>query len=425
MSVPVTPQQLNRMLALRLILGAVVIGILSGTVAWLVESRRVEQSARKNISEAVRHFESPAMAALSGKASDLEHEAMNSLLARSNLVAIRVFPGIGDPVYENWGNLPDDTRNVLRDASRSKNMPERISVGGEELFRVALPLTGEEGPMGHIEGVFRIDTATLSVWRERVVASAMTAGASVLAAILLLYPLMLGLLRHATHLTSNLLDSNLSLLRALGNAVAKRDSETDAHNYRVTLYAVALAESVGLSRQVTAHLVVGAFLHDVGKIGIPDRILLKPAKLTDEEFKIMKTHSLLGLEIVAGNAWIEQAACVIRHHHERFDGTGYPDGLAGTDIPTISRVFAVADVFDALTSVRPYKNAVEPLEALAMMAQESGTHFDPALLEAFARTGARLHEEIGRASAESLRLKMRGILVHYFGTTGGNSTRGS
>ena len=101
---------------------------------------------------------------------------------------------------------------------------------------------------------------------------------------------------------------------SLGNAVAKRDSDTDAHNYRVTYYAVALAEAMGLPEKEIADLVVGAFLHDVGKIGIPDRILLKPGKLTAEEFEIMKSHSLLGTEIVAGNRWLAGAAQTIRHH---------------------------------------------------------------------------------------------------------------
>ncbi|TXT24904.1 MAG: metal-dependent phosphohydrolase [Rhodocyclaceae bacterium] len=119
---------------------------------------------------------------------------------------------------------------------------------------------------------------------------------------------MLAMLRHSSGLSRRLLEANLSLVRALGNAVAKRDSDTDAHNYRVTLYAIALAEALGLPATEIPDLVAGAFLHDVGKIGIPDQIVQKPGKLTREEFLIMKTHVLLGLDIVAGNAWLEGAA---------------------------------------------------------------------------------------------------------------------
>lgn len=415
MTLPSTPRQLNRMLATRLAVGAAVIGVLAGLVAWFVESGRVEQAALDNVSEAARHFESPAMAALSGEKPSLGHEAMDTLLARSNLVAIRVLLPSGQPVYENWGNLSNAVRQAVADSSSGKESRGHLSAGGDELLRVSLQLSGKSGPMGRLEGLYRIGEATRAAWRERVLGSALTAAVSALAAALLLYPLMLGLLRHATRLSSRLLDSNLSLLGALGNAVAKRDSDTDAHNYRVSLYAVALAEAVVLPRREIPHLVAGAFLHDVGKIGIPDRILLKPGKLTDEEFAVMKTHSLLGLDIVAGNAWMEQASCVIRHHHERFDGAGYPDGLAGRAIPAIARVFAVADVFDALASERPYKKALPPEDALAMIEDEAGSHFDPEMVAAFGKIALGLHREIAGADAPGLRARMRSVLSRYFG----------
>lgn len=419
MFLPVTPQQLNRMLAWRLALGAIAVGFLAGTVASLIESHRVEQAALENASEAVRHFQSPAMSALSGENSIIGHEAMDLLLARSNLAAIRVFTPADIPIYENWGGLAETVKHTLS-ASASQESGGRLSIGGEELLRVSIPLIGKTGSIGRLEGLWRIDSGTLSAWRERIFTSALTAALSVFAAALLLYPLMTGLLGHATHLSSRLLDSNLSLLRSLGNAVAKRDSETDAHNYRVTLYAVALAEAIGLPKQDIAHLVAGAFLHDVGKIGIPDRILLKPGKLTGEEFEIMKTHALLGLEIVAGNAWMEQAACVIRHHHERFDGGGYPDGLVGHAIPVIARVFAIADVFDALTSERPYKKAIAPSSALAMIEEESGSHFDPDVVASFVKIAVQLHLEIMGADSFGLRSRMQKMISRYFGTEGGD-----
>jgi HD-GYP domain-containing protein (c-di-GMP phosphodiesterase class II) len=118
---------------------------------------------------------------------------------------------------------------------------------------------------------------------------------------------MSGLLGQTVALSSRLLESNLSLLRSLGNAIAKRDADTDAHNYRVTCYAVSLAEALGVGKETIAELVLGAFLHDVGKIGIPDQILLKPGRLTSEEFQVMKTHAMLGIEIVAGNPWLAGA----------------------------------------------------------------------------------------------------------------------
>jgi HD-GYP domain-containing protein (c-di-GMP phosphodiesterase class II) len=239
---------------------------------------------------------------------------------------------------------------------------------------------------------------------------------SVLITAILLYPLLLAMLQRSAGLSRRLLDSNLSLMRSLGNAIAKRDSDTDAHNYRVTLYAVALAEAMELPRREIADLVAGAFLHDVGKIGIPDSILLKPGKLTDDEFRVMKTHPLLGIEIVADNQWLVGASSTIRHHHERFDGRGYPDGLAGDAIPRIARIFAVVDVFDALTSERPYKRAMGLAETFAIIESGSGGHFDPAVVASFKRIASTLYNRMACACEHDLRQAMREVLGRYFNT---------
>lgn len=270
--------------------------------------------------------------------------------------------------------------------------------------------------MGYLEGVSRLDEQTLQAQREQVRNGALTAVVSVLVTAILLYPLMLAMLRRSSELSRRLMDSNLALLRSLGNAVAKRDSDTDAHNYRVTFYAVALAEAMGVPRQDISDLVTGAFLHDVGKIGIPDRILLKPGKLTDAEFEIMKTHALLGVEIVADNPWLEGAALTIRHHHERFDGNGYPDRLRGDAIPRIARIFAVVDVFDALTSERPYKRPMALSEALAIIDLDSDQHFDPEVVAVFNRVAPNLYARTLQAGDAELRHEMRKVLSRYFKT---------
>ena len=171
-----------------------------------------------------------------------------------------------------------------------------------------------------------------------------------------------------------------------------------------------------LPKREIADLVVGAFLHDVGKIGISDRILLKPGRLTADEFEIMKTHSLLGIEIVADNPWLAGAALTIRHHHERFDGTGYPDGLGGEAIPRAARIFAVVDVFDALTSERPYKQALPLVEALAIIERDSGRQFDPAVVEVFRVIAADLYARAAQAGGAELRQELPAVLSRYFKT---------
>ena len=421
MSLPSAPHQLNRMLAIRLCVAALVIGAAAGIVAYQVETRRVESIVLELAAGGARHLESPAMQVLSRGESPENHSALTALLDKNNFVGIRVFDVKKELVYETWTTLPPGVADGLR--LRRHDWPalgrdhrNRIHIGNEHLIQVIIPLAKESGGLdGYLEGTYRIDEGTLANQKQQILDGVLTAVVAVFSTALLLYPLLLGLLRHATRLSRRLLDSNLSIIRSLGNAVAKRDSDTDAHNYRVTLYAVALAEKLHWPKGEIAHLIAGAFLHDVGKIGIPDHILLKPGKLTDEEFEIMKTHALLGLDIVAGNAWMN-ATPVIRNHHERFDGSGYPDGLCGMEIPPGARLFAVVDVFDALVSARPYKAPIPFEKALALIENESGRHFDPEIVIAFSGIIDRLHQEVAMVSEVELHAQLRSAIFRYFNT---------
>lgn len=421
-SLPESPRQLRWMLARKLGATAIAISIVAGGAAYLLETRRVERIALERATDGARHFESPAMQMAIDAKAPAEHSALDSLLDRSRFVGIRVFNSESALIYETWEDIPA----TLVDAARSQphEWPGRgqahrnwIDVAGVRLIQVVLPLFGANGTLaGYVEGVSRLDEETLRTQTELIRNGALTAALSVLVTALLLYPLLLAMLRRSAGLSSRLLDSNLSLLRALGNAIAKRDSDTDAHNYRVTFYAVALAEAMALPKREIADLVGGAFLHDVGKIGIPDRILLKPGKLTSDEFEIMKTHALLGIEIVADNPWLAGAALTIRHHHERFDGTGYPDGLRGDAIPRVARIFAVIDVFDALTSARPYKKAMPLVEALIIIERDSGRQFDPEVVVVFMGIASDLYARAVQAGDANLRQDIRALLSHYFKT---------
>jgi len=425
-TLPDTPLQLRWMLARKLSVVAVLIGLAAGGVSYLLEVWEAEQAAFDQVMNGVRHFESPAMQMASDTKAPLEHDALNRLLDRTRFVGIRVFSPAKKLIYETWGDIPkpliEATRSQQHDWPISgQNHQNWIVVAEERLIQIVLPLSGKDGTLvGYLEGVSRFDAQALQAQREQARNGALTAVVAVLITALLLYPLMLAMLRQSVGLSRRLLDSNLALIRSLGNATAKRDSDTDAHNYRVTLYAVALAEALGWLKMDIPHLVAGAFLHDVGKIGIPDRILLKPGKLTVDEFEIMKTHSLLGLDIVAGNAWIDSAASIIRHHHEHFDGSGYPDGLMGVEIPHGARLFAVVDVFDALVSRRPYKAPMLLEEALAIIRDESVHHFDPEIVKAFEKIAARLYREVAMVSDAVLHTHLRSVLSRYFKTESGN-----
>jgi len=231
---------------------------------------------------------------------------------------------------------------------------------------------------------------------------------------LLLYPFILSLDRRVRADAQQILIAGFELIAVLGSAIEQRDSDTGLHNYRVTLYALRLAERVGLPRQRIRELMAGAFLHDIGKIGVRDEILLKNGELSDEEYSRMKEHVSRGLEITAHSSWLGLARDVIAAHHERFDGKGYPNGLAGEAIPLTARVFAIADVFDALSSRRPYKPAFSAEQSLAMLKEQSGSHFDPVLLEAFLEIAPALHARVSGADRVALEGELRKAIPRYW-----------
>lgn len=179
-------------------------------------------------------------------------------------------------------------------------------------------------------------------------------------------------------------EARADAIRNLGLASEYRDNETGWHIMRMTNFAQAIAKVMRLPTDQRELLYIAAPMHDVGKIGIADAVLLKPGKLTADEFEIMKTHTNIGVSILTGNdALIAAARDIAGSHHERWDGTGYPQGLAGEQIPILARICSVADVFDALTSTRPYKKPWAVEEATAWIISESGRYFDPAIVEAF------------------------------------------
>jgi ribonuclease P protein subunit RPR2 len=187
----------------------------------------------------------------------------------------------------------------------------------------------------------------------------------------------------------------MATVRALSNAVERRDAYTAKHADRVAAYALEIALALGLPLADQPEIEFGFLLHDIGKVAIPDAILYKPESLTDEERAVMARHPVIGSEIISGIGFLGNAAAVVRSHHERWDGCGYPDGLAGESIPLAARVFALADVLDALTSDRPYRPASPLSEARATIMSESGSHFDPAVVEAFSSIPDATLEQIG------------------------------
>ncbi len=185
--------------------------------------------------------------------------------------------------------------------------------------------------------------------------------------------------------TSELQQAKAEILQLLGRASEYRDDMTGQHTQRVGLLSGMIAERLGLSPYEVEQIRMAAPLHDIGKIGVPDEILLKPGRFEPAEFERMKTHTSIGADILAGSSFtvLKLAGVIACSHHEKWDGTGYPHGLRGEEIPLEARIVALADFYDALTHERPYKRAWSPEETLEEVMRQRGAHFDPRVVDAF------------------------------------------
>jgi response regulator RpfG family c-di-GMP phosphodiesterase len=206
--------------------------------------------------------------------------------------------------------------------------------------------------------------------------------------------------RRVEEATRDLHAAYRATLAALGSALDSRDVGTEAHSRRVHGYALATAREYGVPEADIPDLEHGVLLHDIGKIGIPDAILLKAGPLTPEEWQTMRRHPEIGKRLVEGVPFLGGAVPIIYCHHEKWDGTGYPRGLRGEEIPLGARIFSAVDAFDAMTFDRPYSRAIPFDAAYAEIKRCAGSHFDPAVVEAFLRVPESLLEEIRRKSVE-------------------------
>ncbi len=204
-------------------------------------------------------------------------------------------------------------------------------------------------------------------------------------------------------LLRDLRESYEATLDAMVSAIESRDCETKHHCRRVQVYAVMLAQRLGVSPEQLVDISYGSLLHDVGKIGVPDSILLKPGKLTDAEWEVMRRHTVIGHQMISRIKFLRGAADIVLHHHERWDGGGYPQGVSGEEIPLGARIFSIIDTFDAMTSKRPYKEALPHATARAEILRCAGTQFDPHVVQEFLRiTDDELTEARARIESEEM-----------------------
>jgi putative two-component system response regulator len=213
--------------------------------------------------------------------------------------------------------------------------------------------------------------------------------------------------RVATHLSlvsvKELQQTRMQIIQRLGRAAEYKDNETGLHVIRMSHYSMLLAKAFGITEYEQNLILHASPMHDVGKIGVPDKILLKPGKLDADEWAIMQTHAQTGADIIGlhDSPLLSMARIIALSHHEKWDGSGYPNHLAGEDIPLVGRIVAIADVFDALTTIRPYKKAWTTDDALEYMLSCSGSHFDPELISLFAQIMPAILEVKAKWAEES------------------------
>jgi len=410
--------------AIRIAAVSVVLASIASPASWFVAREKAEESvvslAIEESGRLLHHYDAIELSGPDAK----QHATIAAKTIAGGLFDIaEIYNASGNKLAESLtseGNaveaaLPKHGQPAYRQASyESLALPQ-----GQWALRVFVPLrnsaTDSEAPItGYFEGV-RI----VPKWQEQqIFATALTvalmAGLASLLCGAALYPVVVHLSADNERKAREVLDSHISMMESLGRAIAKRDSDTGAHNYRVAWIAARIAEHMGLAGSAMQALIAGSFLHDVGKIGIPDAILLKPGKLDEAEFVIMRTHVAQGEQIVTGMGWLDGANEVVAAHHEKWDGSGYPRRLAGEAIPLAARIFAVADVFDALCSKRPYKEPRGFDAALAILEKDTGSHFDPAVMAVFRTMAAAIFKRLeNSAESDSQALLEERVRQHF------------
>ncbi|EKD39949.1 MAG: metal dependent phosphohydrolase [uncultured bacterium] len=419
-------QHVNQKLIVRLLLAWVLLSILIGAAVFFIEVRKIDAYVVALASEESRDFERDHSKFLNNPDQlHLEQlrEESRKHVEDGHFISVKLYNRDREMIVE--ANHPD--ARLIEEKINSHRLDIALiddihfqqfyGAGGQIYVMVQIPLkTAGHKIEGYFEGVYKADPRKMAEIKNRILLSLLQVVVIIFFTALVIYPIVLFLNRGLIRMTRDLYHANVGMLKVLGGAIAKRDSDTNIHNYRVTIFAVRLAETVGLKREYIAGLIKGSFLHDVGKIAISDRILLKPGKLTNEEWEVMKTHVRHGVDIVGHYGWLKDAADVVRYHHAKFDGSGYEVGLKGHDIPINARIFAVADVFDALTSRRPYKEPFALEEVMRILTEGRGSHFDPMLIGAFAQIADSLYEEISGVDDRLLENSLDGLIDRYFST---------
>ena len=417
-------KNIHKIIVKNLLFGVLVIIILTFSIIAIIEHNRLDKFTRdlaiKESKKYSEDYEDYYKKKSNQKLNDLK-EAISKNLDHSQFILIELYDESKNKIVVDSLNRIIPVNGELEKSFHDFKMSSEIEhikkiFSGELYIKIMVPIFQKNSNViiGNFEGIYHVSNDSLEKIEKQIIYLLVQSFIVIFFTTLLLYPVIFMLNKKLMKNSNELLESNINTLKSLGSAIAKRDSDTNAHNYRVTIFAIKFAEKLKISKSQIQSLIKGSFLHDIGKIGISDSILLKPGKLTDEEFDIMKQHVILGVDIIKNNKWLVDAKDVVLSHHEKFNGKGYMASLNDKEIPVNARIFAIIDVFDALTSKRPYKNPFPLEESLEILREGSGTHFDPVLLKDFEEIAKTLYGEISGQENEPLLNKILDLHVNKY-----------
>ena len=418
---------INRQAAWRIAAVSLALAAVASPLAWYAARESTEDSAVQLAMEEsqrlIEHFHALPTASSEASSRAVAQRAADAIIGGLFDIA-EIYDRQGTKLAE--GLTPAGER--IEHALPSHGKPNYQSASYESLdladgrwaLRVFVPLRGPgtdgQAPVaGYFEGVRVVPDWQHNAMLSNAFTMALLAGLAALLCGAAIYPVVVHLSADNERKAREVLNSHISMMEAFGRAIARRDSDTGAHNYRVAWIAARIGERMGVSGREMQALIAGSFLHDIGKIGIPDAILLKPAKLDDEEFSVMRTHVEQGERILEGIGWLEHAQHVVAGHHEKWNGQGYPRQLRGDAIALPARIFAVADVFDALCSKRPYKPPMDFDTVMGILERDSGQHFDPAVMDAFRPMARAVYDQLNGCSEDECRALLEDRVRVHFG----------
>ena len=405
----------NRVIKKAILVG-LFLSILFGGIVFFYELESIDKEVVALSKEETKIFKFDDLA-------DFTVEALKDKVASlldTHFVVVEMYDLNKKKILEEVRQDKDKVEAVLKQFDHSFPIVNEVSykkfyINNTFFLQILLPVIDKNSQLvGYFEGVYEADHNKIHDIQFQMWTMVCFTILIVVVTTIFLTPIIFALNRDLSVYSQKLLRANVDVLQVLGGAIAKRDTDTNIHNYRVTIYAVKLAEQIKLDTKEIPKLIKGAFLHDVGKIAISDNILLKPGKLTEEEFETMKTHVKHGMDIIKHVEWLNDGRDIVAYHHEQYSGNGYLEGLSGEDIPLNARIFAISDVFDALTSERPYKVPFTYEKAIGILHEGSGTHFDPKLIDEFSNISKNLYDSIAKKNENEIKILLIELLNKYF-----------